>query len=383
MSHTLIRSLLVGAAMLALLVASVPAQADVTLDYVGALRVNSGYYRSGLAFVPAGTNGDRTSGDVNVPTLITAAYGHSAADYLREWYIPADGSLAKTSGDTAPAATQVPGASGGTDITNSYWSQTVAIGTGLTLLNGRLLGLNGNQSASILKGELELGTVSTNVPAEFVVQGLNRAAGTHVSALSGLATKYDAANTLAYVTYDSSGGTKVYVNTGVRGADQGGGVYAYSTANEFWFTGPATANLSWAFTYAVIGGDGYYILYDSNAATGGHGNGATLDFYKAADFTGGVEAAAPSFSLNIDDLIGNAFGWNTSTAVIMDMGFDPGTGRLYVIEDNPSAGRSGALNATVHVLQLAAPVPEPATLGLLALGGLGMIGAAVRRRRTA
>lgn len=37
----------------------------------------------------------------------------------------------------------------------------------------------------------------------------------------------------------------------------------------------------------------------------------------------------------------------------------------------------------IYALDVTNPVPEPATLGLLALGGLGMIGGAIRRRRAA
>ena len=79
------RTMMSACALLAigLLVGSVQAEVVSTLEYVGAFRVNSGYYQASLAFVPSGTNADRPGGlEINVPTLLTSGHGHSGNDSL-------------------------------------------------------------------------------------------------------------------------------------------------------------------------------------------------------------------------------------------------------------------------------------------------------------
>ncbi len=359
-----------------LLVGSVQAEVISTLEYVGAFRVSSGYYEASMAFVPGGTNADRPGGlEINVPTLLTASYGHATNDPLKEWYIPADASLAKLSTDTAPAATQVTQAEGGTYVENCHSFET-GFTSGISLLNGRMYGVKGASGSGIMVGEMKMGHWDAAWPADFVYQFPPKPGGTHSVQSGGIATKYDEADTLIYVAYNS-GGNRVFVHTTVKGAPSATpGDFDWTSTNQFYFDTATTNEYAWPIAYANFRGTGYYILYNSDPDYG-HAGEATLDFYDASVFTGGVDATSgPSFSLNIDDLIEAGFDWNIATAILEDMAYDPATERLYVIENNRNGGRSGNQIATIHVIQL---VPEPATMGLLGLGFAGM--AALRRRR--
>ena len=316
------------------------------LVYEGAFKVAAGYYESSLVFVAASNNADRTT-NVDVPTLLTAGFGHSANDPLKEWYIPADNLLATSTNDTIPAASQVIPANGGTYVTN-----TAQAPVGMTLLNGKMYGTIISVTANNEpKGELKLGYNGNAYFADFVPQPVNEP---HYGARAGgIATKYDETNTLIMATWNSGGQKTVYVYTSVKGSPNGTlGEFNWTTTFQFKFN-TASANADkLPITYVVFDGTGYYVFYDGLA---GHAAEATLDFYDSTVFTNGLDATAmsPSFSLNIDDAIEDGYDWNSATSMIIDMGYDPSTGRLYVIEPNPNGGRAHNQNPTIHILTIA------------------------------
>ncbi|MCG3179918.1 MAG: hypothetical protein BIFFINMI_02268 [Phycisphaerae bacterium] len=82
---------------------------------------------------------------------------------------------------------------------------------------------------------------------------------------------------------------------------------------------------------------------------------------------------------------------STSTITTVNFAYVGGTGgweapvgyTSLAAGDYTSANLSSYItgSGTLHVLAVQAEVPEPATLGLLLMGGLGMLGGAIRRRR--
>jgi hypothetical protein len=381
-------------ALVALLALPLAAFAGVELDYVGSFKAGTGYYRPVMTFVPAGTNADRPAGkQINVPTLLTWGSGHSANDNCKEWYIPDDATLAKTSGDALPSAVQVTPydagsgtGEGGTLVQDGY-KHHISWPAGLALMgNGRAYGMYGNSSTNGFGGEVLMGanedwdpdgvTVVDQYPPRPDVAGQPTS---HFAGEGGLAPVRGTTDTLAVVAYDSTAGDQktVALGTSVQGAPDAHG-FAWTTTTHFWFKTDYTKPASWPLEYVSVGGKDYYVLYDG---TVGHTGGAQLLFFDADVFKndggGPVDATSgPTFSLDINAAMLGGWGWNDEgtgvTTHITDLAFDPDSGRLYVTENNPSGCRSGNQTGPIHVFELgggaAAPIPEPSPLGWMALG---------------
>jgi hypothetical protein len=377
------KRMMVAMFVMAIVAAASVAMAAPTAEYVGTFKAASGWYRSGITLVPETTNDTRGTvlDDLNAATLLTWAYGNSGDDNLREWYIPTDASLAVVAGDAPPAAVQVATADGGT-----YVQDGNALGanwpSAITLMgNNTVYGMYGNQAAPGFGGEIPLGTVGVaSASIDHQYPPLPSVVGhttSHWVERGGLAAVAGTTDTLVSVAY-RSGGTAIVVGTHVKGAPDTTG-FVWTTTPEFYFHTSTTNHRRWAIEYVVFGGSEYYVMYDG---TVGHAGDAELLFFDASVFkdTGGgavdADLTGPTFTIDLNTVMADGWGWNAATTAVMDMTYDAATGRLYLIEDHPNGTRVPGRDAPIHVLQLAVPptppVAEPAGLGLLGLALLGL-----------
>ncbi|MCG3179442.1 MAG: hypothetical protein BIFFINMI_01777 [Phycisphaerae bacterium] len=373
------------------------AQAAVTIAYDGSFNAASGYYPRAMAFLPNGVgNGDRPA-SVTGPTILTVG-GHGSTDYIREFYIPA----LVTSG-VPNNATQVTTGAGGTFVDNTAVLGSAGGWSSLEVMGGYLWGLRGVDQTTTNFG-VGLVKMGSNEVWASGSTGVSRTQGWTVSPGStytgaGVANKWDETNTLVttdwnYLNNGGDLGYTVYVTKQVQGAPTGDpNVFNWTSSNVFRFvvddpddnyaTTPGIRHMS--MEYLQVGSTKYYVLSNWNDQAGS----SKLMFFNAATATGLV--AGPDFTLDIkgyieggtDGIGTDGVGWWQNTGVvsfIRDLSYDDATNTLYVLDATTSGGSAAS---RIHVFTLSddAVVPEPATLALLALGGIGMIGGAARRRR--
>ncbi len=369
----------------ALLFAASSAGAAETLNYIGSFRANTGHYAEALAFVPGGTATADRGQEVAGPTVVTIGQ-HSGTDYLKEWDIP----TLVTSG-SPNSATEVTPASGGTFVDNVNTLSAIGGAESVVVMGGELWLMRTDDTSDddwgvgrVKFGSDEDWSVDTNISYR---QEYGEPAGaTYTSA--GMATKWDEADTFVATRWDYETkvdgvdeGYRVVVNKHTKGTPTGGNpdIYNWSSSNvfEIYIQDPDNNNADAGnaglrhvnIEYVEVNGTKYYVLAVQNAE-----NSLVLDFYDAASATGVV--SAPDFSIDVSDDITNGVGWWNTTSFAKDLAWD-GVDTLYVLN---SEGGGGSAASYIHAFQFdTAPVPEPATLALLAVGGLAVV--AGRRRR--
>ena len=243
-SKTTVVALSVLAIGLAIGLAAGQAGAAMILEYEGTIRVNSGYYGHGLAYVADGVgSGDRPV-SVTGPTLVTVG-GHGSTDYIKEWYIPTP----VTSG-TAPTATQVATAAGGTYVDDT---QRIRTGWGtLAVVGGTIWGLPQNDDATSNYG---FGMVKLGTNEDWVDLGntgitrLQSIAGAGGYSGGGIANKFDETDTMVIQEWDyATGGFDIYINKAVKGAGGVGGdpdVYSWTVSNRSPSSRTASERWTW------------------------------------------------------------------------------------------------------------------------------------------
>jgi hypothetical protein len=224
------------------------------------------------------------------------------------------------------------------------------------------------------------------------MQGWSSSPGSTFSS-AGVADKWDETNTVVttdWVYSDAGGGDltyTVFVTKQVQGAPDGGDpdIFNWTSSNVFSFVvddpdddyGTGDGIRQMTLEYIQVGATKYYVLNNWDGQDGS----SELMFFDAATATNAV--AGPDFTLDIKGYIEggtdgagtDGVGWWRSNSLVRDLSWDAANNQLYVLDANSSGGSAAS---RIHVFSLNV-VPEPATLAMLAGGGLALL--AVRRRR--
>ena len=381
--------IMAGVVAVALLSAAAVQAALTDLEYQGSFSVASGHYGDALVYVPDGAGSNDRPTPVTGPTIITTG-SHSSTDYVKEFKL--DVALVKTGAPNA--ATQVPpgGAlgQGGTYVDNlGELASDFGISSGC-LMNEVIWGYKGrDQSGPRGMGLIKLGTNESWSTGPPKLTGITRHQpyGKPVPNAEytgeGTATKWDETDTIigapwGYQEPDPGvdEGWRVYVSKYVQGAGGAGGdphVYSWTCTGifDFYVQSPDGNNYGSPYDrmrnhnleYVQFQGKKYYVL----ANILNQAESAKMMFFDAA--TAGSDAT-PALTIDVESDISGGVGWFMATSAIADLTYD-GDKTLYML-DTGGGGNGGY----VHVFRM---VPEPATVGLLSLGFLGL--AALRRRR--
>jgi len=368
MGKAMLRVAVVMAVLLALSTAAI---ADLSLNYEGSMKLPrpsiNEYYAQGAAYVPHGT--PRLPGSsVTGPTLLVY-YGWQGHTF--EYGSLPGLSLTAAQLAAAPTAVEIPTSSGGTQYWKSMALQNVDtagnIWDSLSTVSTSTSAMYSDPGAHMMGAS----SLSPNYKiqesgwaggyARRGAQRLGDGAGANLPTDGSL----DGATFVMCRQLYNGPAYTIAVYNSVRNGDGGNMV---STELYRFDTGSWPAN--WQVNYVRDTSDAeYYLMWQE----GGHtGDSFLIDVYDPS--TSGAGATPSQPPLDIGPAIAGGAGWLAGGSKVAYLAVDWPTNQLYVLE------QSGH-DARVHVFTLqgpvAAPIPEPAGLGLVGLAVLGL-----KRRRS-
>jgi len=356
--------------MAVLLSVPLAALAVPTLVYEGSLKLpdagGGAHYPSYMVFVPNDPTGSNRPGWGGTPIVgPSLVVRYTNVNDTREWNaLPA---LSKTSAGLLNA-TQLPGASGGTDYSGgqyirdidssgNIWDTSFTSSTSPT-------GMYSNPGTHVLGGTTDpvapaYKIQETGWPGSWAVGGfLKRSAG--------LPTDGTAIGATFVTSRRRSDGC--YVEQEVRT-----GATTMVTTPLFTFSGTFNDSPYFIQYAPATDGEEFFIRWKQ----GGHtGNTFTIDLY---DSTAAGADPTPVASPDIGDMIFKGAGFLDPNSSIDYVAVDWANSQLYVLDGGTSSSASALRrSAHIHVFTLAPPpIPEPAGLGLM---GLALL--AIRRKRS-
>ena len=258
------------------------------------------------------------------------------------------------------------------DTVLNWWFQTAGAGTANFMKDGNLVlgSITANAKTTVLNKIDLTGDNSGYIHKIRVVDNPNSTAdvaemagvlsGTQGDNLNKSPLVKEGAGTLilsAANTYDGS--TTVSAGTLlIDGSNSGGGLFSVAAD-------------------AILGGKGSITLVSSNAVTLASGGNMALDIADGLDIVGGSGVA---LSGDNDLFLTGTLAAGQNYTVLTFAGMTGAFGKVYLngVEQTDVSKIGGTHALTYNAGNLQLLVPEPATLGLLILGGLGVL---VRRRK--